>query len=140
MLPKIEPETIQTHPDAQRADAAYDEFERRFAELTERAHQRALAAARKAGFSSVEEYREATDKETARLAACARKRIEKETGKSWEQFWATHPQRERTPPKSFPRCNCDCMYFFLSAGHVSFPANIASYRPSYPNVLCQFPG
>ena len=90
------------------ASQDYSRFRREIFEKIERVK---LAEALKAGFSSYEEFENDTlMKERERNAEWA-KRIEEETGMTVEEYWATHPQREKTPLEFSSQCDChqpDC--------------------------------
>ena len=85
---------------------AYEAFLREQRKWEEEANRRTLAAALEKGFSSAEEYREALRKQDREIERIARERVEEETGKPWQEYWATHPQQEKTPPNPFPQCDC----------------------------------
>ena len=85
---------------------AFAEWVRVDEERKEEMKRRQLAAALEAGFSSIEEQEEAFHKEFRERELAARERVEKETGKTWEEYWATHPQRQKRPEELFPHCDC----------------------------------
>lgn len=80
--------------------------EKRLAEKDQRLEAMAIAK----GFPSWKEYKDyqmerwgERDREYAR-------RLEEECkllGKTVEQYWAEHPQRDRSPPPPPPPCDCD---------------------------------
>ena len=85
----------------------FEQFMRESDQREEEIKQRHLARALEAGFASIEEHTEARIKEEREANARYRERIERETGKTWEEYWATHPQREKTPPAPRPVCDCE---------------------------------
>ena len=109
MWPEIEEETKRMPGEIQMSSTAYQEFVRWDEEWQAKIKQRKLASALEAGFSSFKDYEEAVLKEDEDREAKCRKRVEKETGKTWEEYWATHPQQQKTPPEPFPQCDCDGM-------------------------------
>ena len=106
MWPEIQEEWRRTRGNVQMSPTAHAEFKRLLDELEEEGKRRELATALEAGFSSVEEHEEALHKEYRERELEARKRVEEETGKTWDEYWATHPQRQKTPEEHFPHCDC----------------------------------
>ena len=106
MLLEIQEEWRRTRGNVQISPTAYAEFVRVDNEWKEETKRRLLAAALEAGFSSPEEHEEAFHKEFEERELEARKRVEEETGKTWDEYWATHPQRQKTPEELFPHCDC----------------------------------
>ncbi|MCJ1402226.1 hypothetical protein MMC11_005446 [Xylographa trunciseda] len=66
-----------------------------------------LAEALEAGFSSVEEHLEAKTREDIERHKRWKTRMEEESGMPFDEWWANHPQREKTPVKLFPQCDCE---------------------------------
>lgn len=105
--PEIQEEWKRMPGDNQLSPTAREKLWRLSEELTEARERRELASALEAGFSSYKEYEEAILEEDREREERFRQRVEEETGKTWEEYWATHPQRQKTPPEPFPQCDCE---------------------------------
>ena len=96
--------------EVQMSPTALQEYKRQEEEWWQEVKRMQLAAVQKIGYSSLEAAEEALLKEDMEREAEARIRVEKETGKTWDEYWATHPQQQKTPPELLPPCDCDGMY------------------------------
>ncbi|KAF7511799.1 hypothetical protein GJ744_003530 [Endocarpon pusillum] len=80
-----------------------------------------------AGFTCFEEYDRARRKEAEEQRADWRKRVEEETGKTWEEYWKTHPQRAKTPPEPFPGCDCEGLSKYAAGVNLMLIGNMIDH-------------